>query len=98
MEKAPSVRELSAKLTEGESLTEFEILDEGKSLSPTRFAGAPSQRGPFYIVTKIKPALLIIFQKHGLFYCFLPTPKSAKISVLVSSAKDATRRMRSGVM
>ena len=50
MEKAPSVRELSAKLTEGESLTKFEILDEGKSLSPTRFAGAPSQKGPFTVL------------------------------------------------
>ena len=46
MKKAPSVRELSEKRTEGEKLALFETLDKGNALSPTRFAGAPSQRGP----------------------------------------------------
>ena len=46
MKKAPSVRELSEKRTEGEKLALFKTLDKGNALSPTRFAGAPSQRGP----------------------------------------------------
>ena len=45
MKKAPSVRELSEKRTEGEKLALFKTLDKGNALSPTRFAGAPSQRG-----------------------------------------------------
>ena len=44
---APSVRELSAKLTEGEAVSL--AATKSKALSPTRFAGAPSQRGPFYV-------------------------------------------------
>ena len=106
---APSVRELSAKLTEGESFTRFEISDMGTALSPTLLRGTAPQPGPsvaltrhlptpwgvtlaegaFYIATKISP---------GFSYAFLPTPKSAKMSVRVSSASEATRRMRSGVM
>ena len=86
---APSVRELSAKLTEGESFTRFEISDMGTALSPTRLRGSLLAEGAFYIATKISP---------GFSYAFLPTPKSAKMSVRVSSASEATRRMRSGVM
>ena len=44
-EKAPSVRELSPKATEGE--TNPLTVVESKALSPTRCAGAPSQREPF---------------------------------------------------
>ena len=39
MKKAPSVRELSEKRTEGEKLAPFKTLDKGNALSPTRFAG-----------------------------------------------------------
>ena len=46
MKKAPSVRELSEKRTEGEKLALFKTLDKGNALSPTCFAGASSQRGP----------------------------------------------------
>ena len=44
-QKAPSGRELSAKLTEGESLSFSSSLIS--CLSPTACGGAPSQRGPF---------------------------------------------------
>ena len=44
MKKAPSVRELSEKRTEGEKLALFKTLDKGNALSPTRFAGAPPER------------------------------------------------------
>ena len=45
MKKAPSVRELSEKRTEGEKLALFKTLDKGNALSPTRFAGAPPRGG-----------------------------------------------------
>ena len=41
---APSARELSAKLTEGETFPKLLYID--KALSPTACGGAPSQRGP----------------------------------------------------
>ena len=43
--KAPSVRELSEKRTEGEKLALFKTLDKDNALSPTRFAGAPPRGG-----------------------------------------------------
>ena len=61
MKKAPSVRELSEKRTEGEKLALFKTLDKGNALSPTRLRGqtplslrdisphcgeSPTQRGP----------------------------------------------------
>ena len=42
---APSERELSPQATEGE--TNNLTAPKSQALSPTRFAGAPSQRGPF---------------------------------------------------
>ena len=44
MLKAPSARELSPQATEGE--TKNLTAAKSQALSPTRFAGAPSQRGP----------------------------------------------------
>ena len=43
---APSVRELSAKLTEGESLPLPEASNRMRLSPPPAYAGAPSQRGP----------------------------------------------------
>ena len=54
MKKAPSVRELSEKRTEGEKPALFKTLDKGNALSPTRFAGAPSQRGPSPLLHTVK--------------------------------------------
>ena len=45
MKKAPSVRELSEKRTEGEKLALFKTLDKGNALSPTRFATSPRTAG-----------------------------------------------------
>ena len=42
---APSERALSPQATEGE--TNNLTATKSQALSPTRFAGAPSQRGPF---------------------------------------------------
>ena len=45
--EAPSARELSPQATEGERLAIIRsIVNLRKTLSPTRLAGAPSQRGP----------------------------------------------------
>ena len=55
--KPPSVREVAAQSADGgrESLVVSEVSDHGEFLSPTRFAGAPSQRGPLgYCVRAVR--------------------------------------------
>ena len=56
MKKAPSVRELSEKRTEGEKLALFKTLDKGNALSPTRFAGPLTRPDPS-VASRHLPAL-----------------------------------------
>lgn len=56
MKKAPSVRELSEKRTEGEKLALFKTLDKGNALSPTRFAG-PLTRPDLSVAMRHLPTL-----------------------------------------
>ena len=56
MKKAPSVRELPEKRTEGEKFALFKTLDKGNALSPTRFAGPLTRPDPS-VASRHLPAL-----------------------------------------
>ena len=64
MKKAPSVRELSEKRTEGEKLALFKTLDKGNALSPTRFAGPLTRPDPS-VASRHLPALRGVTHPEG---------------------------------
>ena len=64
MKKAPSVRELSEKRTEGEKLALFKTLDKGNALSPTRFAGPLTRPDPS-VASRHLPAVRGVTHPEG---------------------------------
>ena len=64
MKKAPSVRELPEKRTEGEKFALFKTLDKGNALSPTRFAGPLTRPDPS-VASRHLPALRGVTHPEG---------------------------------
>ena len=87
MKKAPSVRELSEKRTEGEKLALFKTLDKGNALSPTRFAGPLTRPDPS-VASRHLPALRGVTHPEGAFcypkevLCQTTKPHAAIILIL----------------